>query len=66
MTIHNTSKVLFILTLIGKSSFKPKGFVSTKRPLELFHIDLFRPIKTTSLGGKNYDFVIVDDFSRFT
>ncbi|XP_045791507.1 uncharacterized protein LOC123886217 [Trifolium pratense] len=49
-----------------KSSFKPKDFVSTKRPLELLHIDLFGPVKTTSLGGKNYGFVIVDDFSRFT
>jgi hypothetical protein len=49
-----------------KSSFKPKEFISTKRPLELLHIDLFGPVKTTSLGGKNYGFVIVDDFSRYT
>ncbi len=49
-----------------KSSFKPKEFISTKRPLELLHIDLFGPVKTTSLGGKNYGLVIVDYFSRFT
>ncbi|XP_045810862.1 uncharacterized protein LOC123905296 [Trifolium pratense] len=49
-----------------KSSFKPKDFISTKRPLELLHIDLFGPVKTTSLGGKNYGFVIVDDYSRYT
>ncbi|KAK2428124.1 putative mitochondrial protein [Trifolium repens] len=50
----------------AKSSFKPKDFISTKKPLELLHIDLFGPVKTTSLGGKNYGFVIVDDYSRFT
>jgi hypothetical protein len=49
-----------------KSSFKPKDFISTKKPLELLHIDLFAPVKTTSLEGKNYGFVIVDDYSKFT
>jgi transposase InsO family protein len=49
-----------------KSSFPPKEFISTKRPLELLHIDLFGPISIESLGGKRYGFVIVDDFSRFT
>ena len=29
-------------------------------------MDLFRPSRTTSLGGKSYAFVIVDDFSRYT
>ena len=50
----------------SKSSFKPKGIVSTTRPLELLHMDLFGPTRTTSLGGKRYGLVIVDDFSRFT
>jgi len=49
-----------------KSSFHPKDFISTKRPIELLHIDLFGPISIESLGGKRYGFVIVDDFSRFT
>ncbi|CAJ2637126.1 unnamed protein product [Trifolium pratense] len=49
-----------------KSSFYPKDFISTKKPLELLHIDLFGPVNTTSLGGKQYGFVIVDDFSRYT
>ena len=48
-----------------KSSFKPKDVVSTTRPLELLHLDLFGPTKTQSLGGKNYGMVIVDDYSRF-
>jgi len=37
-----------------------------KKPLELLHIDLFGPVRTTSLAGKQYGFVIVDDFSRYT
>ncbi|PKU63217.1 Retrovirus-related Pol polyprotein from transposon TNT 1-94 [Dendrobium catenatum] len=47
------------------SSFKSKNIVSTSRHLELVHIDLFGPINTTSLGGKSYGFVIVDDYSRY-
>ena len=30
------------------------------------HLDLFGPTRTTSLRGKKYDLVVVDDFSRFT
>ena len=29
-------------------------------------MDLFGPTRTTSLGGKRYVLVIVDDYSRFT
>ncbi|WVZ76984.1 hypothetical protein U9M48_024890 [Paspalum notatum var. saurae] len=43
-----------------------KIFMSTSRPLELLHIDLFGPTTYTSIGGNNYGFVIVDDFSRYT
>ena len=49
-----------------KTSFKNKIFISTSRHLELLHMDLFGPSRTTSLGGKSYAFVIVDDFSRYT
>ena len=49
-----------------KTSFKNKNFISTSRPLELLHIELFGPSRTTSLGSKSYAFVIVDDFSRYT
>ena len=49
-----------------KTSFKNKNFISTSKPFEIFHIDLFGPSKTTSFGGKSYAFVIVDDFSRYT
>ena len=49
-----------------KTSFKNKNFISTSRPLELLHMDLFGSSRTTSLRGKSYAFVIVDDFSRYT
>jgi len=45
---------------------KPKNIVSTCRPLELLHIDLFGPVTTESINGKKYGLVIVDDYSRWT
>ena len=51
---------------IVKSSFKNKNIVSTTRPLELLHIDLFGPVSTASINGKKYGLVIVDDYSRWT
>jgi len=49
-----------------KSSFKTKDIVSTFRPLELLHIDLFGPVNTASLYGSKYGFVIVYDYSGWT
>ena len=49
-----------------KTSFTAKNKVSTTVPLQLLHLDLFGPERYVSLGGKNYAFVIVDDYSRFT
>ena len=49
-----------------KASFKPKKCVSTERPLEFLHMDLFGPSRTMSLGGNFYALVIVDAYSRFT
>ena len=48
-----------------KTSFENKIFISTSRPLELFHMNLFGPSRTKSLGSKLYAFVIVDDFSIY-
>ena len=42
-----------------------KTIISTKRPLELLHMDLFGPPTYDSLGGKKYCLVIVDDYSRY-
>ncbi|CAL1363606.1 unnamed protein product [Linum trigynum] len=49
-----------------KKSFKSKPNITTIRTFELIHMDLFGPCNVTSLGGKNYVYVLVDDFSRFT
>jgi hypothetical protein len=40
--------------------------MTTDRPLELLHMDLFGPIAYISIGGSKYCFVMVDDYSRFT
>jgi hypothetical protein len=40
--------------------------MSTSRPLELFHMDLFGPKTYASAGVNLYCLVIVDDFSRYT
>jgi hypothetical protein len=40
--------------------------MTTDRPLELLHIDLFGPIAYISIVGSKYCIVIVDDYSRFT
>ena len=49
-----------------RGSFKSKNMVSTSRPFELLHMDLFGPTRTTNLGGKKYGLMIVDNFSRYT
>ena len=46
-----------------KSSFKS---IQSERCLELLHMDLFGPIPITSLGGRRYCLVVIDDYSRFT
>ena len=49
-----------------RASFKSKNEISTNRPLQLSHMDLFGPTQTRSMGGKFYAYVVVDDYSRFT
>ena len=48
------------------AKWESKNFIYTLRPLDLLHMDLFGPSRTTSLEGKSYAFMIVDDFSRYT
>src|SRR5438105_8063356 len=43
-----------------------KNFMSTSRPLELLHMDLFGPTTYKSIGGNLYCLVIVDDYSRYS
>jgi transposase InsO family protein len=43
-----------------------ENIMTTDRPLELLHMDLFGPITYISIGESKYCLVIVDDNSRFT
>jgi hypothetical protein len=43
-----------------------KNVMTTSRPLELLHMDLFGPVAYLSLGGSKYGLIIVEDYSRFT
>jgi transposase InsO family protein len=43
-----------------------KNIMTTTRPLEILHMDLFGPVAYISIGGNKYGLVIVNDYSRFT
>ncbi|KAK1628491.1 hypothetical protein QYE76_002806, partial [Lolium multiflorum] len=43
-----------------------KNIVTTSRPLELLHLDLFGTSHYDTLGGSKYGLVIVDDYSRYS
>jgi transposase InsO family protein len=40
--------------------------MTTTRPLEMLHMDLFGPVAYISIGGNKYGLVIIDDSSCFT
>lgn len=44
-----------------KAFFKSKNIVSTARPLQLLHMEIFGPFGNVSLGGNVYALVIADD-----
>jgi hypothetical protein len=44
----------------------PKNIMTTTRPLEILHMDLFGSIAYISIGGNKYGLIIIDDYSRFT
>nr|GEU49867.1 hypothetical protein [Tanacetum cinerariifolium] len=55
--------------LTGKAkrkSFQTKTTPSSKRRLQLLHMDLYGPMRVASINGKKYVLVIVDDYSRYT
>nr|GFA28176.1 retrovirus-related Pol polyprotein from transposon TNT 1-94 [Tanacetum cinerariifolium] len=49
-----------------RKSFHTKLTPSSKRRLQLLHMDLCGPMRVTSINGKRYVLVIVDDYSRYT
>ena len=48
------------------STHRRKNVMTMSRPLELLHMDLFRPVAYLSIRVSKYGLVIVDDFSCFT
>jgi transposase InsO family protein len=40
--------------------------MTTIRPLEMLHMDLFGPVAYINIGGNKYGLIIVDDYSCFT
>src|SRR3954469_21317538 len=58
-----------VLVFAGKQhekQHKVKTIITSTRPLELLHLDLFRPPSYDSLGGRRYCLGIVDDYTRYT
>ncbi|GJT73772.1 retrovirus-related pol polyprotein from transposon TNT 1-94 [Tanacetum coccineum] len=49
-----------------RKSFHTKTTPSSKRWLQLLHMDLCGPMRVESINGKKYVLVIVDDYSRYT
>nr|GEY74348.1 hypothetical protein [Tanacetum cinerariifolium] len=49
-----------------RKSFQTKSTPSSKRRLQLLHMDLWGPMPVESINGKKYVLVIVYDYSRFT
>jgi transposase InsO family protein len=43
-----------------------KNIMTTTRPLEMIHMDLFGPVAYINIGGNKNGLVIIDDYSRFT
>nr|GFB64294.1 retrovirus-related Pol polyprotein from transposon TNT 1-94 [Tanacetum cinerariifolium] len=49
-----------------RKSFHTKLTPSSKRRLQLLHMDLCGPMRVASINGKIYVLVIVDDYSKYT
>ncbi|GJR51664.1 retrovirus-related pol polyprotein from transposon TNT 1-94 [Tanacetum coccineum] len=49
-----------------RKSFHTKTIPSSKRRLQLLHMDLCGPMWVESINGKKYVLLIVDDYSRYT
>nr|GEY85583.1 retrovirus-related Pol polyprotein from transposon TNT 1-94 [Tanacetum cinerariifolium] len=49
-----------------RKSFQTKTTPSSKRRLQLLHMDLCGPMRVKSINGKKYVLVIVDNYSRYT
>nr|GFB66389.1 retrotransposon protein, putative, Ty1-copia subclass [Tanacetum cinerariifolium] len=51
---------------IHRKHHKSKTAFASNKPLYLLHMDLCVPMRFQSINGKQYVFVVVDDYSRYT
>jgi transposase InsO family protein len=51
---------------LTRTRFKSKNSTSTKKLLQLVHMDLCGPSRQEGTGKKNYFMLIIDDYSRLT
>jgi hypothetical protein len=49
-----------------KTHHHVKNNMTTTRPLEILHMNLFGPVAYISIDSNKYGLVIVDNYSRFT
>jgi hypothetical protein len=49
-----------------RAQHRAKNIITTIRPMEMLHMNLFGPIAYISISGNKYGLVIIDDYSRFT
>ncbi|GJR64172.1 retrovirus-related pol polyprotein from transposon TNT 1-94 [Tanacetum coccineum] len=49
-----------------RASHPPKPVPNSRKRLHLLHMDLYGPMRITSINRKRYVLVIVDDYSRYT
>jgi hypothetical protein len=45
---------------------RAKNIMTTTRPLEMLHMNLFGPVAYISIDSNKYGLVIIDDYSRFS
>jgi hypothetical protein len=64
--MKNLHKLLKGEHILGLTNVHFEKDMTTDRPLELLHMDLFGPIAYISIGESKYCLVIVDDYSHFT
>jgi hypothetical protein len=48
------------------TQFKSKSFISSEKPLQIFHMDLCGPSRKKGTGGERYFMLVIDDFSILT
>lgn len=58
--------VMFVLLLNKAVSLFSVSSISSVRPFELIHCDIWGPYKIASSSSAKYFLTIVDDYSRFT